>query len=205
MITVKEATKEIIERSRYLSEALSKGLINVSALARYIRPEIEQMLIKPISEASVLMAVKRLENDFKPKTQFKNVFTEAPSMVVRSNLVKVTFKGTVVLQPTEQTSFLAMTQDKETTTIITNKQESSRIRSNNKENILDFQDKLSAITISLPKEALDTSGVFYFFLKSLAWEGINIVEMISNYLELTIVVEDKDIQRTFSILQSLFS
>ncbi len=203
MITVKEATKEIIERSRYLSEALSKGLINVSALSRYIRPEVEQMLIKPISEASVLMAVKRLENDFKPKTQFKNVFTETPNMVVRSNLVKITASGD--LKQSTPNTFFAMTRDEKTTTIITGKKEIQEILNQVQDDeVLDKQEKLSAITITLPKEALETSGVFYFFLKSLAWEGINIVEMISNYLELTIVVEDKDIQRAFAILQSLF-
>ena len=56
MITVPEAAKKIIERSRYLSEAISKGIINYSALARYIRPEIEQILIKKVSLASVIMA-----------------------------------------------------------------------------------------------------------------------------------------------------
>lgn len=56
MITVPEATKKIVERSRYLVEAMSKGLINYSSLARYIKTELEQMLLKPVSEASILMA-----------------------------------------------------------------------------------------------------------------------------------------------------
>ena len=44
MITVPEATEKIVKRSRYLSEALSKDLINISSLSRYIKPEIEEII-----------------------------------------------------------------------------------------------------------------------------------------------------------------
>ena len=63
---------------------------------------------------------------------------------------------------------------------------------------------LSSITIRLPKEAIQTPGIFYFFLKSLAWEGINIIEIVSAYLELTIILSEKETNRAFAILQSLF-
>ena len=46
MITVPEAVGKIVGRSRYLAEAMSKGIINNSSLARYIKPEIEEILIK---------------------------------------------------------------------------------------------------------------------------------------------------------------
>ena len=49
MVTVAEGVKRIIERSRYLQEALEKELINISSLARYIKPELEEMLIKKTS------------------------------------------------------------------------------------------------------------------------------------------------------------
>src|SRR5690348_13894176 len=94
MITVPEATKKIIERSRYLAEAISKGLINYSALARYIKPELEEMLIKDVSESSIIMALKRLEPQFQPKFKQSNVFKTPPEMIVRSNLTELTFNNT---------------------------------------------------------------------------------------------------------------
>src|SRR5258708_21862910 len=93
MITVPEATKKIIERSRYLAEAISKGLINYSALARYIKPELEEMLIKNVSESSIIMALKRLEPQFQPKFKQSNVFKTPPEMIVRSNLIELTFNN----------------------------------------------------------------------------------------------------------------
>jgi aspartokinase len=52
---------------------------------------------------------------------------------------------------------------------------------------------------------LNTPGIYYFFLKSLAWEGVNIIEIISVEDEVTLVLEDKDAQNAYTILQSLFS
>lgn len=62
-------------------------------------------------------------------------------------------------------------------------------------------ENLAAITIRLPAENLFTPGVYYFILKVLAWEKINIIEVLSTYCEFTIIVKNKDIDRAFSILK----
>ena len=67
MITVPEAAEKIIKRSRYLSEAMSKGFINNSSLARYIKPEIEEMVFRKVNESSVIMALNRLQKSLKPQ------------------------------------------------------------------------------------------------------------------------------------------
>src|SRR5258706_5208348 len=97
MYTVPEATKVIIERSRYLTEAMSKDLINYSSLARYIKPELEKTLMKPISEASIIMAVKRIAEDIKPKFVPLTIFKTTPEMIVRSNLIDITFSNSITL------------------------------------------------------------------------------------------------------------
>ena len=97
MVTVPEGVKKIVERSRYLSEALSKDLINTSSLARYIKPELETMLIKNVSQGSIVMALQRLQKDFKPKYKTGEIFTSPPEMMVRSGM----FMG--IIQRTNET------------------------------------------------------------------------------------------------------
>jgi aspartokinase len=201
MITVPEATKKIIERSRYLSEAISKGLINYSSLARYMKPEIEQMLIKNVSVPSIMMALKRLEKELKPNPTYNKVFIKKPEIIIRSNLVLISISNKIVLDDSIEYLFENHGVS-----------ESSRVISQDnfaqltiqKKDILVFIPNLSALSIKLPKEALKTPGIYYFFLKSLAWEGINIIELSSTPNEVTIVVEDRDIERAFSIVNSLF-
>ncbi len=150
MITVPEATNKIVMRSRYLAEAMSKGIINNSSLARYIKPEIEEMLIKPVSQSAIIMALNRMEKEIKPKYFAGNIFKNSPQITVHSDA------------------------------------------------------STSSITISVPKEAVKTPGILYFFIKSLAWEGINILEVKTSTNEITMNFEKKDINRAFAIIQSLF-
>lgn len=62
---------------------------------------------------------------------------------------------------------------------------------------------LASITIKLPKDNLDQSGIYYFILKQLAWANIPLQEIISTTHEMTIVVKEKDVNETFAILMDL--
>jgi hypothetical protein len=216
MITVPEATKKILERSRYLSEAMSKGLLNYSALARYIRPELEEMLFKDVSESSIIMALKRLEPYFKPKFKAIEVFKAVPEMIVRSSLGELTLTNSPELSKnlskifelyaSHSKYFFTVTEGVSETTIIASEGLFGEIKNLvNRETILSEYSNLSSITIRMPKEVMETPGIFYFFLKSLAWEGINIVEVVSTNLEFTLILEDREVNRAFAILKSLFS
>ncbi|MBI2613988.1 MAG: aspartate kinase [Candidatus Levybacteria bacterium] len=215
MITVPEAADKIIDRSRYLSEAISKGLINLSALARYMKPELEEMLNKKVSNAAIFMALNRLAATIKPKYIFKNIFKSPPDMLVRSNLLGITIAHSeklgekhpslLRLSNTNDKYFFTITQGVFDTTIIASKDLAKTIKLTlQDETIVAEYNNLASITIKLPKEAVATPGIFYFFLKSLAWEGVNIVEIVSSYLEFTLILPEKETNRAFSILQSLF-
>lgn len=215
MITVPEATKQIIERSRYLVEAMSKDLINYSSLARYIKPELEKMLYKPVSEASIIMAIKRISEEIKPKFAPLTIFTTTPEMIVRSNLIELTLSNSESLRTkykllsemySEKSKYyFTLTEGVFETTIIISKDLEQQVTTVvHDEKIVSEKDNLSAITIRLPKENVDTPGVYYFFLKSLAWDGINIVEIVSTPNELSIILEDEEVNAAFGILKSLF-
>jgi hypothetical protein len=214
MITVTQSVEKIINRSRYLSEAISKGLINTSSLARYIRPEVETMLLKEVSDASILMAINRLSKQLKPKYSSHAILQQTPPMILHGQLSLFVYKKSknlgeilkklVEIEPTNQSFFLFSMQN--SLLVVCSK------------DLLEKTEKLfhdipplktaktiSAITIFLPKDVLNTPGIYYFFLKSLAWEGVNIIEIISVEDEVTLVLEDKDAQNAYTILQSLFS
>lgn len=215
MVTVPHAVKTIVERSRYLSEAMSKGLINYSSLARYMQPEVEEMLVKKVSEASLVMALKRLEVQLKPHIKYTHVFNHTPEMIVRSNLIEFTLlnsetfikKIPEILQyfhPYQKYFFTLTEGITETTIIVSDDLRPKIMQILEGEQMIATYSKLSSITIRLPYEAIPTPGIFYFFLKSLAWEAINVLEVVSTHLEFTILLEDKEVNRAFAIMKSLF-
>jgi aspartokinase len=136
-------------------------------------------------------------------------------MILRSNLIELTiahseklaakYPSILKLSNTNDRYFLTITRGIFDTTIIASKDLDETIKETLKdEAIITELANLSSITIRLPKEAILTPGIFYFFLKSLAWEGINIVEIVSSYLEFTLILPEKETNRAFSILRSLF-
>lgn len=192
MITVPEATEKIIKRSRYLSEALSKDIINISSLARYMRPEIESMLIKKVSISSIIMALKRLSGKTYPETPYQQIFKNPPEISVRTNLALL-----VSDRAREMKSFAFKTEGKEATVALGKKDDLEKYKG-------EVYFPVSSVSISLPKNATKTAGIYYFFIKSLAWERINILQIFTTPKEFTLVVSDSDLQRALEIVRSLF-
>jgi aspartokinase len=206
MITVPTATKTVIQRSRYLSEALSKNLINYSSLARYIKPELENMLGKKISDASVLMAIQRISKDFKPKYSSENIFNNPPSLTIHSGLFLLTYIGNQINLVRNTGDFVLMTHGINETTLVANAKLQKQINESLNEKLIKTQiNNLVAITIELPKQATKNPSVYYFFLKSLAWEGINVMQIFTTAEELTFIVTEKDLKTALGIIQSLFN
>ena len=90
------------------------------------------------------------------------------------------------------------------TTIITNAELKSKLMWIFKEDALISQsENMSSITMKLPAANTEISGVYYYLLKKIAWEGINLSEVISTTNEFTIVVDTQVVSHAFSVLMDL--
>jgi len=65
------------------------------------------------------------------------------------------------------------------------------------------KENLSAITLKLHERNTQVPGFYYYILKAIAWEGINIAEVISTSNEFTVLINDEDVDRAFSVLKNL--
>ena len=216
MSTVGKVTEEIINRSPFLREAMTENLINVSALSRKIQPEIEDTLGKEVKEGAIVMAIKRMSPGYYDEVdaKIKDFIATLGDFLVRSDLEDFTYKNsdTLALKQSEIMKFLVDQRDY-FYTFCHGVGESTIITSNSiSENLLEiFKDEklksstknLASITIKLPTSNTAISGIYYYILKHLAWEGINIVEVVSTANEFTVVVNDNDIDSAFSVLMQL--
>jgi aspartokinase len=215
MITVPELVTSIVKQSPFLEEGLSSGIINLSSLARRIQPQIQKQLLKDIQPGAIIMALKRLESKLKgERLKITPILSNLGDITVRSNLINYTFENSSTLLgkqsalfskiKTNQNSFLTITDGIYETSLFV-----SQNISNDLEKIFAGEkvkskiENLSSITIIIPKQALRTSGVYYSILKSLAFEGINFIEVVSSYTELTVFLEEKDINKAFALLKEL--
>lgn len=215
MITISEVVEDIVRRSPFLEEALSLGIVNLSALAREMKPEIENKLMKRVREGAIIMGLKRLSSKIKKAHgRQKGFFLAFPDLMVRSNLVEITVPNSETLLNKQkrlleeiksiQNYFITFTQGVYETTIIVSKNlEDKLLKIFMDEKIISRFENLSSITIQLPEGSALVPGIYSFILKALAWEGINLIEVVSTFNEFTIILENKNTDRAFSILQRI--
>ncbi|MEO6509272.1 MAG: aspartate kinase [Patescibacteria group bacterium] len=211
MITISEAVESVIKSSAYLEEGISLGIINLSSLARVIKPEIEEKTMKEVTVAAVMMSLKRFSTTFTSKQNNSKIFKTTPDMIVRSNLIEYTVANSgslfqihkkILDKMEENKYFLVITQGVFETTIIVSSELKSKIEEYfSKEKVKVCIENLSAITIRLPQETVETPAVYYLIHKLLVWEGINVVEAASTYSEFTLILKDKDVDKAFSVLK----
>lgn len=216
MANIGKITEEIINRSPFLRESLTDELINVSALARKIKPEIEDLTKKKVKEGAIIMAIKRMSPGYyhRINLKIKNFMGTLGDFLVRSDLEDFTFEnsGTLILSQAElmkslnddKDAFYTYCRGVNESTVITSTSVAGKLREIfKKEKLKSHTADLASITIKLPTVNTEISGIYYYILKHLAWEGINIVEVVSTANEFTVVVKSDDIDSAFSVLMQL--
>lgn len=134
-------------------------------------------------------------------------------MTVRSNIVEFTFENSSTLAAKQiqlmsvasnnPNSFLTITDGVFETTFFASHSLKSTIEELFLSEKIKNQDQnLSSITIIIPAEATDVPGVYYSILKKLAWNGINFVEVVSSFTELTLFLRSTDVDKAFSVLKT---
>ena len=213
MYSISQAVENILQSRPYISELLEQNLINITQLARQIEPEVEDMCMKEVSTEAIAMAIRRLPRlSISPK--LKSLFEKSPDILVRSHLGEITVKKQDNLHKVHKLldefaaskgQFLTITQGIFEDTIIVGKDYLPQIKLMfAAENIVAEFSDLAAITIRLHPSNVETPGVYYYILKSLLLENINIVEVVSTYLECTILVKEEDTGATFGAIKKLF-
>jgi hypothetical protein len=216
MKTIQEVVEGTIRKTPFIEEALNEKLINVSSLARIILPEVSKALKKEVKVGAVMMAINRLSpaSELRIRKNIKKLALDLGDVIVRSDLCDFTFKNTPsllkeiakILTKSSESSdyFLTVSQGIFETNIVISKNLQPFVNEIfEKENLIANVLELASLTIKLPKENQEQSGIYYFILKQLAWADISLQEIISTTNEMTIVVKEKDINQTFALLMDM--
>ncbi len=215
MVSISDALGKMVAQTPFLEEGLAAGIINLSALARSLRPRIEKRLVKEVSDAALVMALKRLsEKIMRKRPQRKEMAKYVSDITVRSHLSEYTFQNSGTLLPRQiqllqeiegrQDRFITFSSGaSETTAVVSSDLEARVQRLFDNERLISRINGLSAIILRLTPQTVSAPGIYYLILKLLAWEDINVTEVVSTYTEFIILLEDATIDRAFAILRAL--
>ena len=215
-MNVSQAVNALISQSPFLEESLTDGIINISSLARRIQPDVEQTIGKKVTLGAIVMAINRHSPGYYLGIArgLKGFMSKLGDIIVRSDLCDYTFENSPTLSSCqnslmdeivgEKDIVLTLSQGVYETTIVASINLDSAIRRFfSGEKMIAYITNLCSLTIRLPADNTEVSGVYYYILKNIAWIGMNVREVISTSNEFTLVVSAKDVHRSFEVLMNL--
>ncbi|WP_439151946.1 hypothetical protein [Winogradskyella sp.] len=217
MKTVAACVESIVLQQPFLEDALSKEIINYSALAEHLQQQVSQQLGKTVKTGSIMMALRRYKDKLtvsRPYYKIEVLLGQLGDITLRSNLSDFTFRNSDTLIHS-QADILNKIKDKnhifytftrgilESNIIISSSEKADVLDSFKSEKCLEIKENLSAISLLLPKNNTKVAGLYYQILKRLALQNVSLYEVISTTNEFTIVVEDDIVDNAFSIIKNL--
>ncbi len=217
MSNVSNTVTKIIDRMTYLNTAIKRDLVNYSALARQIKPIIEQELGVKVSDDSLIMAVRRYcisKQKNNTETDVSTILADA-SIIVRTGMILYNTKRSEevyhkiikeikVNWSTGERRYIIQRSDE--MTIITNSKFTERIKKIIDEEpgtlVTNYKD-LSLITITFPEGAIENPEVLSIISALLAENKINIKSVFCTYSGISFLIMDNQAAKAYAILHEI--
>ena len=211
-MSVPEVVREMITRNRSIYDCMKMDLINYTALAVKIQPEIERVLGGPVNLNTIVVAIKRYADSFETKEEVReeSVLKNA-RLVLTDGIVdiKISAKDSNELDPTTILDQFSK---------ITNNYEFFRISDSfrfltedldeirqmfehhpNRENM--FSTGLAKIKITIPANQ-NRSDVVSYVAEVLHSEGIEILNAYFSQDSIVVVLKEVDASKAYDVLRS---
>lgn len=209
--------KEIINRSPFISEMLIQEVISYSNLALFIKPKVEALYGAEVSSASIVMAIRRYTLDLKKLNHIEKKSNRIEYEIqMKTNIYDVNIKRSssfidkisslYSLIRIENGDFINISiGEYEIVVTISDKYKDNLENLLKNENVINREDDMVALTISFKgNNFLETPGITYLATRKLAWENINIYEIVSTLNVLTFIIKKKDSLEAYGVLQAFF-
>lgn len=216
MLSIANKVEQLVSESAFLTEGIALGLINLSELARQLRPQLESDLWKPVGQAAVVMALRRISERL-PQQGISQPIVLAPRMgelTTRTDLTISTYRMSdssnecqrqlLALAEPYPGTFVTVTRGVHEVLVVCSRALVHMVdEAFGSERLLARVESLTALTLRLNPETRKTPEVYHAVLKKLAWDKISVVNMMCTFSELTILLEQSQTGAAFSVLSQI--
>lgn len=216
MASIAKIVEDIVMEQPFLADALQRGIVNYGAVADELMERVQRETKEKVNHAAVMMALRRLAEKLEQRDVKAPRFNEESDVTIRSNLFELTVANTKrafdaindfrTAVAYERGEIFTVTHGLNELTVISNRKHLSKLKESLKrEQVKNVTEELSLLTVRLPSEAIKTPGYFYSLVKALAWENINIIEIVSTLTEMTFALHDKDVPRAYTLVKDIIA
>lgn len=210
MRTITDTLRGYVTNDVIVYDALHRGVLNLRAYAREIRPNIEEDRGEKVDLATLAVALSRIEKEIQTETPLMPPI-KLRDLTIQTPLCEVTYlKDLIIATELEKLSsklrsdskdFVVVTQGFREVTIIAPSRHEDYIRDSIALKPIYTQNDLCAVTVHFSEEYLDVPNFIYVVLAQLAVHKVNIIEVVSTATELSLIVDKDDIETVNSDLR----
>ena len=213
MVTISNVVQKLVDERVYIQESMDKDIISYAALAKQIQSQVEEELGKKVKKHAIEMALRRYRDQLKQKHATINFDYSSDIImktkvcdiaVVRSPALLVKLKKLYDIVDFERGDILNIIQGSSEVSIVTNERYKAKLLEILKEEkILIQEDNLISLSLTFSKDFYYTPGIIFNIIRNVAWENINIYEIVSTNTELTFILNKKDAVKGYKALERL--
>lgn len=211
--SVAEAVRQMVQVDVTLQDALYRDIANLSAIARALKPLLEERLKKRVELDGILSSLKRLRRSGKSLSESIRRIIAESSASVRTDVSKIVIdRSRAALDSVLKAissypdAFIHLSEGSSAITLIIDEKYLERIVAKLKGlQILEQKNSLALITMHSPPAIIETPGCILTIYSRLSRSGINIEDTTSSYTDTIIVVSLKDSGKAFEALTDLIS
>ena len=214
--SISSCVKQVINRSPFINEMLMQQIISYSNLSRFIQGKVEALYGAPVKLSAIVMSVRRYAEDLIARQKEGGVREKIGYEIsmktnihdvnlVRSDSFVSRLSGLYDKVKPQKGDFLNVTiGSHEISIAVSDKFKGALDELMEGQEILHRKDNMVALTILFQPGFLQTPGILYMATRKLAWENINLTEIVSTMTELTFVIAREDSMKAYDVLESFF-
>ena len=214
--SVSSCVKRIVDKSPFIHEMLINGILSFSNYADAIQLEVQKAYGKEVKSSAIVMALRRYGEELKGRAMKEVHGNVEYGIVMKTNIFDVNLVrrdsfisklGVLYDQiSTEKGDFLNITLGSHEVSLAVSEKYRNLVNELAKdEEVLNKMDDLVALSLVFTGDFLQTPGIVYEAVRRLAWEQINVIEIVSTMNELTFVIKREHSMKAFDVLQSFLS
>ncbi len=212
MIKISDAIKEIISENSFLEFGICNKLLNLTQLAKFIKPLLEVKTKKEIQTSAIVMNLSRLQKKYSEEINVDEDLFQIDNISVFSNLVTLTFTKTPethkqinkAYEKIFSKGYCSFSESMGEITIIFEQNFYSKIISIISEKPKYENQNVSAIGVKFSEELFHNIGLLNILMQKLTLQGINLIEITSTFTEFIFYIEEKDLSKAFDTLHHCF-
>ncbi|MEM2168707.1 MAG: hypothetical protein QXX99_07875 [Candidatus Bathyarchaeia archaeon] len=208
--TLSKVTWDLLKGDPTILEALERGYVNISAVARLLKPRVEEAMGREVKLSGIIMAIRRVRARYRPFMEHIKVIANSV-ITIRTNLAKISLEKTRrnlekarLLSIEFPDVFFQVLEGVGTLTLIMDQKVFNDVKPKFREDeIIEEKSNLSAIIIQSPREIIETPNCISEFYNAMSRRRINIEETISCCTETIIVLDTSKLVEAYGTLTDL--